>query len=60
MNNLHLAIIAALVVAVMMFVTSEVETDMADFQKKISRQTDYQAYDDKPLLPETIFQEVGK
>jgi hypothetical protein len=59
MNNMHLAIIAVFVLAVMVFVTGEAEKDMADFQRKISRQTDFQAYDDKPLLPEN-FKEIGK
>jgi len=60
MNNMHLAIIAALVLGLMVFVAGESEKDMADFQKKISRRADFQAYDDKPLLPESIFKEVGK
>jgi len=60
MNNLHLAIITALVIATMLFVFSYDEKDMADFQKKISRKADFQAYDDKPLLQESIFKEVGK
>jgi hypothetical protein len=60
MNNLHLAIIAALVIATMLFVSSYDEKDFAGFQQKISMLADYQAYDNKPLLPETIFIEVGK
>jgi len=59
MNNLHLAIIAALVISAVLFVESYNPDDMASFQQKISRR-DYQAYDDKPLLPDSVFKEVGK
>jgi len=60
MNNIHLAIITALAISAVLFVSSYNQQDMAGFQQKISRRADYQAYDDKPLLPETIFHEVGK
>jgi hypothetical protein len=60
MTNAHLAIIAALVIAVMVFVSGYNEKDMASFQKTISRKHDFQAYDDKPLLPESAFKEVEK
>jgi len=42
MNNLHLAIIAALVMATMLIITGDYGKDMSQFQKKI--QPDYQAY----------------
>jgi len=60
MNNAHLAIIAALVIATVLFVESYNPDDMANFQKTISRKADFQAYDNKPLLPESVFREVGK
>jgi len=60
MNNMHLAVIATLVIAIMLFVSSYNEKDFAGFQKTISRRADFQAYDDKPLLPESAFKEVGK
>jgi len=61
MKNLYLAIISALVIATMLFVSSYDEKDFAGFQQKtISRRADFQAYDDKPLLPESEFKEVGK
>jgi hypothetical protein len=42
MNNLHLAIIAALVMATLIYITGEFGNDMAHFQKTI--RPDYQAY----------------
>lgn len=59
-NNLHLAIIAAPVISAVLFVYSYNPQDFAGFQQKISRRADFQAYEEKPLLPETIFKEVGK
>jgi len=59
MNNIHLAIITALAISAVLFVSSYNQQDMAGFQQKISRR-DYQAYDDKPLLDESVFKEVGK
>jgi len=60
MNNIHLAVIAALAISAVLFVSSYDEKDFAGFQKTISRRADYQAYDDKPLLPESAFKEVGQ
>jgi hypothetical protein len=57
MNNIHLAIITALAISAVLFVSSYNTNDMSGFQQKISRR-DYQAYDDTPLLPESVFKEV--
>ena len=58
MNNLHLAIIAAFIMALMLFITGDYGKDMSHFQTTISQRKDFQAYEEKPMLPETIFKEV--
>jgi len=60
MNNIHLAIITALAISAVLFVSSYNQQDIAGFQQKISRRADYQAYDNKPMLPESVVKEEGK
>lgn len=60
MTNAHLAIIAALVCALMVFVSGNNEKDMAEFQKSISRKHDFQDFDDKPLLDDSVFKGIKK
>jgi len=50
MNSAHLAIIAAMVIALMTFISGYDPQDFAGFQRTINHSQDFQAYQDRPLL----------